>query len=85
MLYYHWQTNGQVLVCVRTIQLTNYTDHLFSTGLQHMIEVTGSLILTMALFMQTLSVPQAGRLARLEAEYQVINLLMIIIVKYFSC
>lgn len=50
-----------------------------------MIEVTGSLILTMALFMETLSVPQAGWLARLETEYQVINLLMIIIVKYFSC
>ena len=49
---------------------TNYCNQLL-TGLQEMIELTGSLILTMALFMSVLSVSQACWLARLEAEYQV--------------
>jgi len=36
-----------------------------------MTELTGSFILTMALFMDTLSVSKACWLARLETEYQV--------------
>ena len=36
-----------------------------------MIELTGSLILTMALVMARLSVPQAVALSRLETEFQV--------------
>ena len=36
-----------------------------------MIELTGSLILSTALFMARLSVPQAAWLTRLETEFQV--------------
>ena len=44
---------------------------MFLLGLQQMIELTGSVILSMALFMARLSVPQAAWLARLETEFQV--------------
>lgn len=43
----------------------------FVVGLQQLMELTGSFILTMALFMNRLTVSQASWLARLETEYQV--------------
>ena len=61
-----------MLVCVlQCYQL----HHVFLLGLQHMVDLTGSLILAMALFMARLSVSQATWLTRLETEFQVISLL----------
>ena len=38
-----------------------------------MIELTGSLMLTMALLMERISVTQASWLSRLETEFQVVS------------
>jgi len=42
-------------------------------GLQQLADLTGSFILSMALWQGQLSVLQACQLTRLEAQYQVIN------------
>lgn len=73
VLYYQLLISGQVLVCITThLHVDNHFNIVFWLGIHHMIELTGSLMLSMALLMAKISVPEASWLTRLETEFQVV-------------